>query len=78
MINTVAEYRIFLDNLRENLNKTWESIPEHKRNERALKIAADLNVSQTTVLNYLKGLISSPETALAILEKYQSIYPPTN
>jgi hypothetical protein len=75
MIKTVAEYRTFLDSLRDDLNKTWEEIPERERNERALKIAAELNVSQTTVLNYMKGLISSPETALAILEKYQVIYP---
>lgn len=75
MIKTVKQYKSFLESLKKDLAELWEAIPEHKRNERALKVAASLNISQTTVLNYLKGLISSPETALTILEKYKEIYP---
>ena len=75
MIKTVADYKEFLDSLREDLGKAWEDSPEKERNERALKIAAELNVSQTTVSNYFRGLISSPETALTILEKFKELYP---
>lgn len=74
MIRTVSEYKAFIDGLRDEMIGIWEGVPARDRGERANTIAAQLTLSQTTVGNYFKGLISDPATALTILEKYNELY----
>ncbi len=74
MIKSVSEYKAFIEGLRSDMIAIWENVPARDRGDRANTIAAQLTLSQTTVTNYFKGLISDPETALTILEKYNEIY----
>lgn len=74
MIKTTEDYKKFISDLRNRMTRAWEKVPEGERPQRALKVAAALTLSQTTIHNYFGGAISSPETALTILEKYNDIY----
>lgn len=78
MIKTAEEYKNFVSDLKGRLTDTWEQVPESERPQRALKVAAALTLSQTTIHNYFGGAGTNPETALSILEKYNEIYSETN
>lgn len=73
-IKTAEDYKQFLLSLSGRLKDVWENVPLRERGTKAQKIAADLILSKTTVLNYFSGLIANPETALTILEKYNELY----
>lgn len=69
MINTIVKYRMWLDYLKQKLSETAALIPEKGREGAIYGCASKLNLSHTTIKNYIAGTGTNPETAILILEE---------
>ena len=73
MITTIKEYRGFLDYLGGELSDLINTVPKGDRRTIMLKLAAKMDLSFNTIVNYVGGKISDPERAFEMIENLKEI-----